>query len=111
MLVPYILGITILAAVNHPMGYPAALVLIAVSNGGGSTIKNALFAELFGTKIIGTVRSVFTMVMVFSTALGPVSFGLLLDAGWAFSNIFWLSAGIVLLIILWSLRIRRIRTD
>lgn len=111
MLVPYILGITILAAVNHPMGYPAALVLIAISNGGGSTIKNALFAELFGTKIIGTVRSVFTMVMVFSTALGPVSFGLLLDAGWAFSNIFWLSAGIVLLIILWSLRIRRIRTD
>lgn len=108
MLVPYILGITILASVSHPLGYPAALILLAISNGGGSTIKNALFAELFGTRIIGTVRSVFTMVMVFSTALGPVSFGLLLDAGWAFSRIYWLSGGVVLAIILWSLRIRQV---
>jgi len=108
MLVPYILGITILATVNHPLGYPSALVLIAISNGGGSTIKNALFAELFGTRIIGTVRSVFTMVMVFSTALGPVSFGLLLDARWAFSSIFWGSGIILVLIILWSIRIKEV---
>lgn len=107
MLLPYIIGVIILALVQHPLGYPLALVLIAISNGGGSTIKNALFAEAFGTQIIGTVRSVFTTVIVFSTALGPICFGLLLDAGWSYSWIFWLSATILALIILWSGRLRQ----
>lgn len=107
MLLPYIVGVIVLALVHHPLGYPLALVLIAISNGGGSTIKNALFAEVFGTQIIGTVRSVFTTVIVFSTALGPICFGLLLDAGWTYSWIFWLSAGVLALIILWSGRLKQ----
>lgn len=105
MLFPYIIGVVVLAFMTHPLSYPLALVLIAISNGGGSTIKNALFAEVFGTKIIGTVRSVFTTVIVFSTALGPISFGLLLDAGWSYSWIFWLSAAVLVLIIAWSWRL------
>lgn len=104
MLFPYIIGVLLLAFLEHPISYPAALVLLAISNGGGSTIKNALFAEIFGAKIIGTVRSVFTTVMVFSTALGPLSFGLLLDAGWSYGQVFLLSAGVLIVIIGWSWR-------
>lgn len=107
ILVPYILGVIILAAFHHPLSYPTALVLIALANGNGKTIKNALFAELFGTEIIGTVRSLFTTVMVFSTALGPLFFGLLLDSGWSYSACFWLSAGVLFLILLWSWRLPR----
>jgi MFS family permease len=44
-------------------------------------------AELFGTKLLGSVRSLFTTLMVFSTALGPLVFGLLLDAGYSFEFI------------------------
>jgi MFS family permease len=104
VLLPYILGVIILALLSHPMSYPLALILIAISNGGGSTIKNALFAEVFGTEIIGTVRSVFMTIIVFSTALGPISFGLLLDAGWSYGQVFWLSAAVLVGIIVWSLR-------
>ena len=107
ILVPYILGVIVLAIFKHPLSYPAALVLMALANGNSKTITNALFAELFGVEIIGTVRSLFTTVMVFSTALGPLSFGLLLDAGWYYSGLFWLSAGVLGLIFLWSWRLPR----
>lgn len=104
VLIPYTIGVVLLALLTHPLSYPLALVLIAISNGGGSTVKNALFAEVFGTEIIGTVRSVFMTMIVFSTALGPISFGLLLDAGWNYGQVFWLSVGLLVLIILWSLQ-------
>lgn len=104
MLIPYTIGVVLLAVLEHPLSYPLALVLIAISNGGGSTVKNALFAEVFGTEVIGTVRSVFMTIIVFSTALGPISFGLLLDAGWSYGEVFWGSAGVLVLIMLWSIR-------
>jgi MFS family permease len=109
MLIPYVMGVLVLAFFHHPIAYPAALVLIAMSNGGGGTIKNALFAEVFGTAIIGSVRSVFHMVMVFSTALGPISFGLLLDNGWSYGNVFLLSAGVVFGVLCWSFLIKSIK--
>lgn len=109
MLIPYTLGVVLLATLKHPLSYPAALVLIAISNGGGSTIKNALFAEVFGTEIIGTVRSVFTTVIVFSTALGPLAFGLFLDNGWSYGAVFGMSVALLLLIIFWSATLGRIR--
>ncbi len=102
MLIPYLFGTLLLAYFSHPLSYPVALILLGISNGSSGTIKNALFAEVFGIRIIGTVRSVFTMVMVFSTALGPLTFGLLLDAGWTYGGIFYLAAGVLALIILES---------
>jgi len=105
ILFPYLVGVALLGTIQAYYWYPVALVLLAISHGAGSTIKNALFAEIFGVEIIGTVRSVFTTVMVFSTALGPVSFGLLLDADWTYSRIFWLMAILVLGIIVWSFQI------
>ena len=73
------------------------------------TIKNSLFAEIYGTEIIGAVRSVFTTLIVFSTALGPISFGLLLDGGWTYASVFWLSVVVLLLIVAWSFRILTMR--
>lgn len=109
VLFPYLLGVVLLALGQSRLIYPLALVLLAISNGAGSTIKNALFAEVYGTEIIGAVRSMFTTIMMFSTALGPLSFGLLLDVGWSFGQVFLLFAGVLAAIISWSwLRFRRL---
>ncbi len=105
MMIPYVFGLAVLAYFDAPMTYPIALAVLGISNGAGSTINNALFAEIFGAEVIGSVRSVFTTVMVFSTALGPLSFGLLLDNGWDYAGIFWLSATVLSAIVLWSNRI------
>jgi MFS family permease len=106
-LIPYLVGVLFLSFGENRLIYPMSLLFLAMSNGAGSTIKNALFAEVYGTEIIGAVRSMFTTIMVFSTALGPLSFGLLLDAGWTFGQVFLLSGGVLLAIIIWSLALYR----
>jgi cyanate permease len=58
-----------------------------------------MLAEIYGIQVIGKVRSVFTTIMVISTALGPISFGVLLDANLSFTWIFALVAVIIVLTI------------
>lgn len=96
-ILPYLLGLVLLTFFEQPLTYPAALALIGFANGMGSTVKSAMLAEIYGTEVIGRIRSLFTMIMVLSTALGPVSFGVLLDQGLSFSVIYGL-AGILMLV-------------
>ena len=103
-MVPFLAGIVVLVFFKQAIAYPVALALLGLGNGLGSTIKSALLAELYGTEIIGKIRSLYTTIMVFSTALGPVSFGLLLDLDWSFSAVFSLTAGLIILAILNALR-------
>ena len=79
------------------------------SNGLGSTIINAIYAEIFGTASIGSVRSIFATVGVIATALGPISFGLLLDNSFTFQSILLLFAGLSILVMLWSLQVLKIK--
>ena len=81
---PYLIGLAILIFFRHPLAYPAALFSLGLSNGFGSTINSALMAEAYGAGVIGKVRSLFATVIVVSTGLGPILFGLFLDNGWTF---------------------------
>ena len=90
-LLPACLGFVALMFFNDPWVYIALVGGIGITNGFGSTVKNVALAELFGTRIIGSVRSLFTTVMVFSTALGPLAFGILLDNGFNFSDLAFFS--------------------
>ena len=47
-----------------------------------------MMAEIYGVGVIGRVRSIFATVIVVSTGVGPIVFGIMLDAGWAFSRAF-----------------------
>jgi MFS family permease len=91
-LIPYLAGLVVLISYDHRWVYPAALALMGLANGMGSTIKNAMLAEIYGAEVIGQIRSIFTTVMVVSTALGPITFGVLLDLDWSFGLIFGLGA-------------------
>lgn len=104
-LITYIMGLVLLSSSSARLIYPASLFLMGLSHGAGSTIKNAVLAEIYGVQIIGSVRSLFTTMVVFSTALGPVSFGFLIDNGFSYNTILLASAAMVALGMLWSLRI------
>ena len=106
-LLPYLVGLLLVALFRFPLIYPIALAFMGFSNGMGSTIINAIYAEIFGTTSIGSVRSIFATVGVFATALGPITFGLLLDNSFSFSLILELSAAMALLVMLWSIQILR----
>ncbi len=55
--------------------------LLGISYGVSSTLFGALWPEIYGTKHLGSVRSIVIAMMVFGTALGPGVTGFLIDIG------------------------------
>lgn len=88
-MVPYLIGLPVLIFFNHPLVYPVSLAFMGLGHGAGRTIKDSMLAEIYGTDIIGRVRSIFITVMVISTAIGPIIFGIFLDFDISFSKIFF----------------------
>ncbi len=93
----YGLGVAVLILFEHPVAYPVALALIGLGQGTGRTIKDAMLAEVYGVDVIGRIRSIFITIMVVSTAVGPIIFGVFLDRGVSYSAIF---TGVLVVIIL-----------
>lgn len=104
-LLPFLLAIGMVIFVKSQWVIPVYLILIGLSSGLGSTINSALLAEVFGITYLGTVRSLFAALMVVSTALSPAIFGVLLDAGLSFEEVFSLASLFLLFTIVWSFRI------
>jgi MFS family permease len=94
---PYLVGLSIIILWNHPMAYPITLFFMGFSNGLGSTIKSAMMVEIYGVRIIGKVRSMFTMIIVFSTGLGPLLLGVFLDGGFSFRTGFIIALAAMIL--------------
>ncbi|WP_224491238.1 MFS transporter [Robertkochia flava] len=83
-LFPMSAGLLFLAFVDHILGALVFLILCGITMGIAGTVKTAVIAEVYGTSMMGTIRSLFTMFMVLSTALGPLVVGALLDNGLPF---------------------------
>ena len=80
---PLIAGIAVLAASSATAALPVAFALMGFSGGLSKTTMTAVWAEIFGVQILGTVRSAIAMYMVFISALAPFVFGLALSAGFS----------------------------
>ncbi|MCC3304440.1 MFS transporter [Sneathiella sp. HT1-7] len=80
VLLPMSLGI-LLFAYAHTQTY-ALLVMffLGIGSGGTNPVLSSLWPEIYGTRHLGAIRSVATVVMVFGSALGPVFMGWALDA-------------------------------
>lgn len=81
MLLPLAAGLVVLAAFDHAGTVPVYFTLIGVSIGIAHTAVAALWAELYGVEHIGAIRSMVSSLAVFSSALGPITMGALMDAG------------------------------
>jgi MFS family permease len=105
-LVPMSLGLIPFALMSSIMGAFMFLIMAGITVGLSGTVKSSLIAEIYGTKNLGAIRSIFTMFMVISTALGPLFVGFLIDMGIEFSTIILLLMLFMALIVLNSQRIR-----
>jgi MFS family permease len=108
-LFPLFTATVLIFFIDSPWITPVFFVLMGVSSGVGNTVKSALQAEVFGVEFLGTVRSLFSALMVVSTAMGPAAFGFLLDAGYSFEWIFAISALYLVLTILWNFRLKTVK--
>lgn len=104
-LIPFIIGLLILFFSNGSWAAYVYMFLTGMSMGLGSTIKSALLADIFGVASIGAVRSLFSTVMVISTAVGPALFGYLLNQNVSFNHLIVLSIILALVSVIWSLKI------
>lgn len=107
-LIPVVLGLLSLALIPGKIAALLFLLFTGVTAGMSSIVSSAVIAELYGTARVGQVRSLFSMIMVFSTALAPVVIGLLLDHGVTVSQIGFGCAAALGLATLNSFRIRRL---
>lgn len=89
----------LLMAYFHPGKWSAFayMLLLGMTMGMSSNLKSALWAEMYGEESVGTIRSLFSSLMVFSTALSPFLLGWLLDNNFAMTDIL-LSAFISIII-------------
>lgn len=104
-MLPYLIGFILLLSFDNRWIYPACLLLMGTSNGFGSTIYNAVQAEKFDVRYLGSVRGLFSALILMSTALGPALFGMLLDYGITFHQILIACVVYLSITIVYSLRV------
>lgn len=105
-LIPMVLGLIPFAFMDSIMGAFIFLILAGITVGMSGTVQTSLIAEMYGTERMGAIRSVFTMFMVISTALGPLLVGFLLDLNIDFSYIMLMFIGLMSLVVLNNQRIK-----
>jgi MFS family permease len=90
-MLPAVLGLLCLLLFSTPLAAVLYLLLAGVSQGLEGSIKTAMWAELYGPGRLGAVRSMSSSLSVVATALSPLVFGWLLDAGAGFDGVLGVS--------------------
>ncbi len=80
-LLPLGFGMVILATFDAPLWASLYLLSTGMTTGLAFTSVAAVWAEIYGVRNIGAIRSVVAAAMVFASALGPLFMGVLIDAG------------------------------
>lgn len=77
---PFLLATLGLALTHESWMLPLFMLAAAVSAGCTHSARGSFLAERYGVKQLGAIKSLFGSSMVFSTALSPTVFGLIIDA-------------------------------
>ncbi|MCH2546438.1 MAG: MFS transporter [Alphaproteobacteria bacterium] len=98
-LLPFMVASLLLAMIGHPVMLPIFMLATALSAGCTHSARGSYLAERYGVKQLGAIKSLFSSAMVFSTALAPVIFGMLIDgfqSATILFHLYWISAAMVL---------------
>lgn len=94
-LIPIGLGTLFMGLWTEPLTASIYLGLAGMSVGLSGPVRAAFYAETFGTVHLGAIRSVFTTLAVFATALSPPSMGYFLEHVGDSSTLFYSCAASV----------------
>ena len=82
-LVPMTLGLLVLWGFEQALWVLPYLFLLGLTSGIAFTAVTALWAEIYGVRHLGAIRSLVVSLSVLSSALGPLAMGALMDAGFS----------------------------
>ncbi len=108
-LIPMTIGVLSIGLLPGIWAAAAFLFLTGVTMGASGVLNTAVIAELYGIDQIGKVRSMFTVISVFSTAIAPLLFGILLDQHVSFIMIAYGCVAYLVLVISNSFRVRKFK--
>lgn len=80
-LIPMAIGIALVGPIDIVLGWYVALGFIGMTQGLTSALQGVLYPAVYGTRHLGSIRSMATTIMVVSTAIGPGVTGILIDQG------------------------------
>lgn len=80
-LIPMGIGIALVGPAEHVAAWYLALGIIGITQGMASALWGVLLPHVYGTRHLGSIRSMTSTVMVISTAIGPGITGVLIDSG------------------------------
>jgi len=86
-LIPLGLGLISFLLGSHLVWIFIYLIGAGITLGFGRTVSGAMWAELYGTKHLGSIRGLLTAIIVCSTAISPLLIGILLDHNVPHQNI------------------------
>jgi len=86
-LLPLAVGLLVIWALDDPIWAWPYLFLVGLTGGIAYTAITALWAEVYGLRHLGAIRSLAVALSVFASALGPMVMGGLMDGGVAIETI------------------------
>jgi len=90
---PMVIAFACFALAQTPAMVAMGLVFLAFTSGANSTLPNAFWAEFYGTKYLGAIKSLAAAIMVLGSAIGPGLTGVLIDGGVGLDRQYlWISA-------------------
>jgi predicted MFS family arabinose efflux permease len=93
MLAPLTLAMIVIGLFDNPFVVWPYFILAGLSTGVGHTAISAMWAEVYGVAHLGAIKSLVAALGVFSSALGPVAMGGLMDLGVAIGTVCLIFAG------------------
>ena len=80
---PMLLSLIILIFFNQAHSAYVFMGLLGITNGLANVLLSSLWAEIYGVNHLGSIKALTSSLMVFSTALATVVFGILIDLGYS----------------------------
>ncbi len=93
--IPMAFGLIILSLSSNLFWGGVFLVLTGITVGFQSTVSAPFWAEMYGSKHLGSIKSLGAAIMVFCTAISPFLFGWLIDRGLSIESLAMASAGYI----------------
>lgn len=104
-IIPLGVGLAILSSDNHWLVGAGFMTCLGLAVGGYSTLASPFYSERYGSLHLGSIKSLTTALMVFSSALSPVLVGWGIDAGYSIDTLARLAVmytGIAMALALWA---------
>ena len=102
------LAVLCLALINPGVQIFVYFTIFGIAQGLSYSAITPIWAELYGTKFLGGIKAVAQSMMVFASALSPVTLGVMIDQGWELNALFLVLGAIPIIagiMAFWAIRI------